>query len=350
MALEWGGWHYAGNNGMRVGIDAHSGSGVSTDSGSFTFYANYWTGNQYNYNDNMTLSYTGGSLAFNNTQATGTSTQRVTNAYYVHNYSSWGPGSGGSYGISCSISGAYNGSTPSHTVYVGIPERPYAAPYGPGSVTATRTSDTSTTVSFTNPANAQRPVSSFTIQMSTYTGAAWSGYVDVYTGGATSVAIATGVNHSYLFQVRCNGPAGSSGYVAASGQTYTTPSAPATAAAVVSGPNVIVTWTSSAYTSGTVTHKVERKIGTGAWVAMASGIAQGTKTWTDTAPGGGTNYYRVATVTSAHGGLSSSWTQANSVVTADCWVWDGEAAIPAHMTLWNGSAELPLSVDTKLAL
>lgn len=349
MALSWSAWHYAGNNGMRVGIDAHSGSGVDTNSGSFSFLVNYWTGNQYNYNDNMVLTYTNGSLSFNNTQSSGTSTQRVTNAGYTHTYTTWGPGSAGTYTVSCSISGAYNGSTPSHSVAVAIPERPYAAPSAPTGVTATRNSDSQVTVAGTHPSSGQRPVSTMTIQMRTYTGSTWSGWSTVYTGTGTSKAI-TGLsaNHIYDFQMRLNNSVGSSAFVAAAAYVYMTPAAPSSVAANVSGPNVVVTWASSAYTSSTVTHKVQRKIGAGAWTDVASGIVRATLTWTDTAPGGGTNYYRVATVTSS-GSLSSSWVEANSVVTADCWVWDGEDTLPAHMTLWNGSAEVPLSVDQQLA-
>lgn len=347
-ALTWGAWHYAGNNGMRVGMEDHSGSGVDTNSATFTWSVNIWTGNQYNYNDNMQLNHSNGTTAFNNTQATGTSTMRVTIGR-SYTYSTWGS-SPGSVATDANISGAYNGSTPSHQYWTAIPARPYAAPYSPTGVTCTRNSDSSATISGSRPSDAQRPVTNTHFLRHRFNGSTWYDDGIQYSANVGSWQdTACAANNVYRYYMLTENPAGNNGaWIEANQYAWMTPAAPSSVAANVSGPNVIVTWTSSAYNASQVTHSIQRKVGAGAWTTVASSIARGTLTWTDTAPGGGTNYYRVATVVSV-GPLSSSWVEANAVTTADCWVWDGSVAQPAHMTMWNGTAEVPLSVDQKLA-
>lgn len=348
--LVWGAWQYGGGNGMRIGVQVYGGTGVDTNSTTWSFSNDFWTNNQYNYSgDTQTITYGGnlsGSFNYTNSQATGTSTLRVTKGYtYTYPAGSYGT-SPGNLTISGSLSGYYNSmATPSVSTLVAIPARPYAAPNPPTSVVATRNSDTKTTITYANPATAQKPVTNFTIQTRTYTGSTWSAWVTSYTGTAVSVAITTSANHAYQFQVRTNNSVGSSAFVAASATIYTTPSAPTGVAADVSGSDIVITWGSAAYISTTVTHKIERKTDAGAWTSIKTGIAQATKTYTDPSPPGSSNLYRVATVTSSHGGLSSSWVQANVVVLADCWIWDGESELPAMMTQWNGTAELPLTIE-----
>ena len=348
MAVTWGAWEYAGGNGMRLGLDAYSGSAVDTNSATYTYKVDIWTENQYNHDgDTQAIPYSwpgvSSTLNYTNNEGSGTSTKRTT-LTVTYTYTTWGSSPGTRTVLIGPLSLAYHGATPSHSRATTIPARPYAVCNPPTSVGSTRNSDTQTTISFANPATAQRPVTNFTIQVATYSGAAWGGWVDAYIGGATSVAIGTSPNHSYQWQVRANGPVGSSGFVAAP-QTFTTPSAPSSVAANISGPNIVVTWVSPSYIASGITHTVQRSKDGGAWTTVASGIAQGTSTWTDLSVTGTTNIYRVSTYAPWHGGLTSSWTQAGVVVLGDCHVWDGSSLIPANLFLWNGTSEIPLSID-----
>lgn len=350
--LTWGAWEYASSNGMRVGLQDYGGSGVTTGSTTWTWKMDVWTENQYNYNDDQTLTWSGsasGSLNYHNGQASGTRTMRKTvSCTYTYPANSYGTSPGKST-LSASVSGAYNGVTPSHSKAVPIPARPYAAPNAPGSFTSVRNSDSKVTLTWTNSTTAQKPITSHTIQMKTYTGSTWSGWTTIHTtssGSTTSYAITTlSTNHSYLFQMRSNNSVGSSGYVAASNQIYMTPAAPSNVVAAPEGATTFVTWNDNAYTSSATSFKVERQVGTGAWTAMVSGIAQGPNSWTDPSPGAGPNTYRVAAVVSV-GPLQSGW--GYSAATApinDVWVWNGSAAIPADLYVWDGSAAAPASVE-----
>ena len=347
MAVTWGAWEYAGGNGMRVGIDAYSGSAVDTNSATYTYKVDFWTGNQYSHSgDTQSLPYSwpgvSSTLNYTNSEGTGTSTKRAT--YTVtYTYTTWGSSPGSRTVLIGPLSGAYHGASPSHSRATTIPARPYAAPYAPSSVTATRNSDSQTTLSWAGSATAQRPITNYTVQIATYTGSAWSAWTGYSDTTGTSMAIPTNSNHIYQFQVRANNSVGSSGFVKAPQWIYNTPSAPTGVAANASGSDIVITWGSAAYVSGDTTHKIERKTDAGAWTPLASGIAQATTTYTDPSPPGSTNLYRVATVNSYVG--SSSWVQANAVVLADCWIWDGASEIPAFMYLWDGAAEIPLSID-----
>lgn len=131
MAIDWGAWVYGGGNGMRVGIEAVSWTGVAWNSSSSTLTFHVWTQNQYNYNDAQTVTYTGGSLNYQNSQASGTQTRRVTNATATYTYGA----NPGTLTISATLSGLYNGSTLRPTVSVGYtsPTRPApTAPSAPG--------------------------------------------------------------------------------------------------------------------------------------------------------------------------------------------------------------------------
>jgi len=352
MAVTWGTMQTGGGNGMAVGLEPHSGSSPSTSSTTWTWLCNAWTKNQYNYSgDTQTITYggsQGGSTAYTNSEPTGSSSQRATNmaGSYTYPASSYGV-SPGNLTLTASVSGYYNTAMPAPTcsVAITVPARPYAAPNPPTSVTNTRNSDTKSTVTWANPATAQKPVTNFTLQTSTYTGATWSAWVSSSATTATSLAITTSANHIYKFQVRTNNSIGSSAFVAANVYSYTTPATPTNVVATLSGSDIVVTWKSTAYTSSLTTHKIERQKDGGAWTSVKTGIAQGTLTWTDVAPTGSTNNYRVATVNTGSGTLTSAWGTAGVVELWDAEVYDGADVIPANLFMWNGSAEVPLKID-----
>lgn len=317
MALTWGAWSYANSNGMRVGIDDSSSSAVATGSTSFTVTFDIYTGNQYNYSDTQTLNWSScasGSLSFSNSQATGTSTERKT-VTCTHTYAAGSYGtSPGSLTISANVAGTYNGSTPTHARTITIPARPYAAPYAPTGVTATRNSDTQATIAGTHPTDAQHPKDSMSVQMSTYSGSTWGAASNVYTGTGTSyVKTGLSANRIYKFEMRLNNTVGSSAWVAAS-WVYMTPGAPGAVTATPVATQMQVDWTQTAYTSTSIRHKVERSVNGGTWTSMVQDLPQGTLSWVDPSPPAGSVQYRVSTYLSGNGDLASAWVTSTPTV------------------------------------
>lgn len=353
MAVSWGSWDYGGGNGMRVGLDVINESTPITSSTTWTCDCEIWTGNQYNYDDPQQLNYSGeisGTKSYTNDESSGTSTKRDTKAgSYTYPSTSYGV-SPGTLSFTASVSGAYNGTTPSHTLKATIPARPYAVPAAPTGVTGTRNSDAQATIKWTNAPTSQKPITSHTVQMRTYTGSTWGAWATIYTStsGTTTQYIKTGLssNRIYQFQVRTNNSIGSSAFVVTA-YVYMTPSAPTGVTAALVDGTIKVDWASAAYVSSANTHKIERSVDGGAWVAQVSGIAQATKTWTDNSPAPGLNVYRVATTVSV-GPLTSAWAQSPggvTPVTFDVWVWDGTVAKDAKAYVWNGTSAVPASVE-----
>lgn len=152
MAIVYGPWETSGTNGMRVGIDI-SWSAVTYDSTNVTATVKIYTQNIQNYNDNQTLTYTGGSISgttdyTNNTGSTqGTTSNpdaprlRATKTYtWTYAAGSYGS-SPGSRTFTATVSGAFNGVTPSVTINSTnggtIPARPATNPSAPTSVSST---------------------------------------------------------------------------------------------------------------------------------------------------------------------------------------------------------------------
>jgi hypothetical protein len=168
MAIQWGTWEYSGGNGMRVGVDVTV-SAVTTDSSSVTFTYKVYTENQYQYADPQVLtfggSYAGAStLSFTNNVGSTSSdgggpVLRVTKTYtYTYGSSSYGS-SPGSVGFSATISGAYNGVTPTKSVSTVVPARPYDVPATPTNTSIAR-NNASATLSWTRVVSAQAPYTS----------------------------------------------------------------------------------------------------------------------------------------------------------------------------------------------
>lgn len=220
--------------------------------------------------------------------------------------------------LTASASGLFNGGTPSHSRTIAIPKRPYAVPTAPSGVSATRNSDAQATVNWTNNATAGGPYTSLTVNMRTFTGSTWSAWS--LAGSPTSTAtsfIKTGLvaNRIYQFQIRSNNTSGSSSYVSTANVAMT-PAAPTNVVSSLdpSGTTTTTTWTNNAYIDAGVTYTIQRSVAGGAYANVATGIAEGTLTWTDPTPGGGTNSYRVAAVQSS-GALTSAYTTGNTVST-----------------------------------
>lgn len=322
MALSWGAWEYSGGNGMRVGLDV-TWSAVTTSSTSVTATIKVYTENQFSFSDGQTLTYDNdisGTTGFTNDD--GGSAQLRATKTFTHNYSTYGS-SPGTATFKATISGAYNGVTPSKSVTTTIPARPYAASNDPSAFTVTRNSDSQATLNWTGNNTSQRPNTSQTIQMRTFTGSTYGSYATVATTNDTSGAasyVKTGltVNHKYQFQVRNNNSVGSSSYVSAT-EIYMTPAAPSgiTAGVNPAGTQIIINWTNNHYVdSGNVLH-IERSVNGAAYadLAGATALATATVTFTDTSPGAGTNKYRIRAKRTSPTALNSATVESNTVNT-----------------------------------
>lgn len=242
MAISWGAWEYSGGNGMRVGIEV-TWEAITAGEAAATATVKYYTENQYSYSDPQALNLSGaidGSVGFTNNDG-GAATLRATRTY-TYNYPSTSYGSSpGTRTFTASVSGAYNGVTPSKSVTSNIPARPIGAPAAPSSVTLARTSDTSTKVSWVNNASAGNPYETLTIQKSVNGGAMAT--VVSPAGSTTSYSAATAANQKLRFQVRANNDAGSSSFVLSSNYLWTSPAAPtAPTRTDIAGPGQQIVW------------------------------------------------------------------------------------------------------------
>lgn len=300
MAISWGAWDYGSSSaGFRVGIEVTT-SAVTSASASVTFTVKVYVEAMYNVDDEMTVTY-GGNISGSSTQNLTTGSSGGTKLWgtltHTYNYSTWGS-SPGSRSFSGSLSGVYNGANPTKTVTVTIPARPYAKPAAPTSVVQTRNSDTQHTVTWVRNATASAPYTSLTVQRRVYSGSTWSAWATVATTTSTATSYVdktVTANAGYQYQVKANNAAGSSAYVIPTAQ-YNTPAAPSNVAAVLSqtGTSIRVDWKNNHYTSSNVTYTIQRSVAGGAFANVVTGLASGTTSWIDNAPGAGTNQYQVA--------------------------------------------------------
>lgn len=321
MAISWGSWDYGNSSaGFRVGVSV-SVSSVSHNSSSVTITTNWYVEAQYNVNDQMTLTYggsIGGSTTTNLTTGSGGGYKLFASKSYTYNYSTYGS-SPGTRTFSASLSGVYNGANPSKSVTVTLPARPYAKPAPPSGVAATRNSDSQATVTWVNHATAGEPYSSLLVQRMEWSGSSWGPWVNVgYASKSATSLVVTGLsaNRKHHFRVRANNSVGVSAFVDSAQSVYMTPAAPSgvTSSLDSSGSTITTTWQDNAYTDAGVSFTIQRSVNGGVYADVVTGIPQGTLTWTDPTPGGGTNRYRVAAVQSV-GSLSSAYAEGNTVST-----------------------------------
>jgi len=130
MALTWG----AMNNHLRVGIDVtQAPATVTSDTVSVTLTVKKYVGNDsigWDFNDDQTMTHTGnitGTTNFHN------SLTAVNASQLVHSYGLVVTLTGATQAktFGASISGAYNGATPSHSVGWTVPARPSPPVVGP---------------------------------------------------------------------------------------------------------------------------------------------------------------------------------------------------------------------------
>jgi hypothetical protein len=128
VAITWGAWEYSGGNGMRLGYE-YAWRAVTSTSTQATIDLEIYTEVQFNYSgDTQTITYSGdasGTTNYTNNQSSGTTAYRGVLTYnYAYPTGSYNT-SPGSKSYGGTLSGAYNGVTPSFsTGSIAIPARP----------------------------------------------------------------------------------------------------------------------------------------------------------------------------------------------------------------------------------
>jgi len=214
----------------------------------------------------------------------------------------------------------YWGTTASGSGSATVPARPYVAPTAPSSVTATRSSDTSISVSWTRNPSTGAPYDGQSVWVKTNDGA--EVFVANVLGTATSYSFTAAANNKYQFIVKASNSAGTTASTA-SNVIITTPAALSSlSAALVSSGTIRLTLSvrPTPHLSSQVVIQ-ESNDGGSTWnskttLAMSSLSATGTTTWDDTsARTSGTTQYRATVQTTAgtQGTLSSAVTLSNAL-------------------------------------
>jgi hypothetical protein len=215
---------------------------------------------------------------------------------------------GGSNGATGSSGGGGGGSV---SVGVGLATLK-VIPGVPTGVTATRVSDTQTTVSWAQSSASNGQPTTNTIQQS-INGGAWADLVTV--NATTSAVVSTAANRKTEYRVRGNNTAGSSAYSSSSSPIYTTPGAPTNVVATKQANlDIVVTFTENV-DYNEYNHEVWHGVvagGVTTWDGAAlTTLASGVLSYTHVAPNAA--QVHVYQVRSKSGSLLSAYSVSNSV-------------------------------------
>ena len=312
MSISWGDFEFSGGNGIRVGVDVSVETGITHSELGCTFTVDYYTDNQHTYGDTQTLSLGGsitGSITFNNNQGPGPVLRGSRTYVYSYKAAEYGS-SPGKKTFSATLSGAYNGVTPSSSSTQPITARPYAAPADPSAVAATRISDSSTKVTWVRHATIAEPYYGQTVQRFVRGHGTWALLGNV-SDTATSFTSSTIANRWYSFRVYAFNPAGNSALVT-SNDVWTTPGAPGAPSRTPSGADQVIGWTNTcdyAQYQTQVWHAVN-----GVWDgAPLATVAAGVTSYTHLAPSGTVQHsYRLRAKTTSGPMLYSAYSATTS--------------------------------------
>jgi hypothetical protein len=281
MAIQWGAWEGSGNE-MRVGIDVDWET-ITHGEGAATATVKYYTENRFSWNDDQTLNLSGaidGTVGFHNGSGDGAVVLRSTKTYtYTYPSNSYGS-SPGTRTFTATLSGAYNGITPSKSVTSNIPARPLGAPLAPTNVAASRISDTSQKVTWTNRSSVGEPWTTVRVWRDRDDDDTWA-LMTTLGSGATSYTDATTLpNYKYRYQVRAENSAGNSAWDQ-SGLIFTSPATPVSPVRTPSGSDQVITWANtgmgySEYSSEILGYKND------AYVGVLGTVGTGVATFTHT--------------------------------------------------------------------
>lgn len=332
MAVVWGSWEYAGGNGMRVGLDI-SWSGVTYGSTTSTATVDVWTDNQYTYNDNQTIdisSNLGSNYAYNNTQGS-TATKRLTRTY-TYTYGA----NPGTVTFSATITGTYNGVTPSVSIASTTPTVPTpVAPSAPGASSSPYNGGIS--VSYTAPTSGGTGGVSY-YQYST-DGSNWyttpSNPFNVSGSNGTAITV-------YVRAVNAYGQAGPS--TSTTSTPRTTPSAPTSfAASNATFGQLALSWAAPSSNGGNAVSGYVLRNGTTVLQDSAStsythtGLSPYTDySYTVTAKNDAGEGAAASLTAKTMGGIGKVW-NGSSWVTVLPKVWNGTTWVNAQARMWNGT-------------
>nr|WP_297424808.1 hypothetical protein [uncultured Actinotalea sp.] len=198
------------------------------------------------------------------------------------------------------------------TEWFDVPARPWSPPAAPSSVAAARVSDAQHTVTWVNNATGTAPYDLLRIQRSTDAGA-WVTVATVAGSVSSYSDTTTSADHDYQYRVESANSSGV-GMSSPSGHIQTTPAAPFSVQAVkTAGTGIQVSWSNGSRLTP-ITWRIERSSAGGAWTGVASGLAQGTSTWTDPAPSAAqTHRYRVRAESTEGASTQSTWAESGTV-------------------------------------
>lgn len=284
MAIQWGAYEYSSGLGIRVGIDVDWDPVVHGDATVDATVKIYTQNDGGSYDDSQTLNYggsIGGSTNFTNNDA-GAAVLRATKTYtYTYGVSSYGS-TPGNKTFTAALSGAFNGVTPSKSVTSAIPARPFGAPAAPTDAAASRLSDTSTKISWTNNRTIAEPWDNIRIEKS-INGGAYSLILDTVASAATSYAWDSLADNKYQFRVRAENAIGNSAYDTTL-TIYTTPSTPTGCTRTgTNGTNQDIAWSNNSPGYTEYSTEIWRSINSAAYTLVHTSPT-GDVGWTDTYP------------------------------------------------------------------
>lgn len=343
MTVYEGAWEYGGGNGMQVVMDVTWGA-VSEGSTTAVATVKFYTDNQYSYSDAQVLNISnnlGSNYSYTNNQ--GTTQVYRTERTYTHTYTAGSYNSSpGNVTFSATVTGTYNGITPSVSATVAIPARPSHPPTAPTSVSATPNNG-SISVSFAAPSDTG------TGGIARYESSADnSNWTDIGTATSFTISGTNGTSTTgYVRAVSNYGGAGTS--ASASATPRTTPSAPTSFAANNSTfGQLSLSWAAPSSNGGaTVSGYTLIRTSPGTVTTLLTNANQ--TTYTDSSLLPYTDYtYTVAAVNAAGAGTTATVTQKTMGGVAEVWngttwvttlpkVWNGTAWVEAQARMWNGT-------------
>jgi hypothetical protein len=318
MSISWGAWEYSGGNGMRVGIEATMTS-VSHSSSSCTVTFKIYTDNQYSYSDSQTLNISGtggwGDVGFTNND--GGSAQLRSTKTYTYNFAAgdFGSGTAKNVTLTATISGAYNGVTPSKSVTVSIPNRPYAAAAPATWQDASWVNDSQVNIFWGLNSTAGEPIDTVAIDRWDNVSNTWTRIANIgYAGSYASTGLSA--NRRYQWRVLPGGPGGYAGAWAYSEAIQTTPATPSNCTVTANGvTGTIVNWTNGASTLNGYGYNsvLQRSVNGGAYATIAT-LGAGVTSYSDTGLNPGDVYqYQVYAQSTTEPSLASPSTTSPTI-------------------------------------
>lgn len=289
MAIQWGAWRYSGGNGMRVGVELDWRAGnysqnIEHSTAGVRCLVTVYTENQYSYGDDQRLNYggaIGGGVNFYNGQAGAIIERDSLEFDYTYGPNEYGS-SPGKRTVSVSLSGAFNGITPSVSVTTNIPARPIAAPAAPTNPNVSRINDSSHKLTWTNRSTAGEPWDEVQIDREDNNLDNWARLANVHGGAYQYTDSETYPDMEFQWRVRAKNSAGTSPWTTFDTR-WTTPGAPTNCSRATSGADQVVSWVNRVAYNDYETEVWREDVDAGSWERIAT-VPDGVSSYRDVAP------------------------------------------------------------------